>query len=196
MNPASARTTRKLEQQSVISASREVEYRAVHDQRLAVIRSYNIWYGFGHVVAHVYFWVMVFLSLDLASRPLLIAAAITASLIVWFAYRVVLTIDRGVVGLYPRMIFLELSLGYDFYRDYLRSRPRGNTERSFIEKCEQLHAESATELWEQIHSQFNEQDFPADRRITGHFKSAGYYSVVLFWIVVAMILVPVYFPWQ
>jgi hypothetical protein len=166
----------KLEQVPVTSASREVEYKTIHDQRLAVIRSYNIWYAFGHVMAHVYFWLMLFLSLDLASRPLLIAAAITASMIVWFAYRVVLTIDRGVVCLYPRIIFLELSLGYDFYRDYLRSRPRGDTERSLIEKCEQLHTESTTELWEQIHSQFKDQDFLADRRITGHFKSAACYS--------------------
>jgi hypothetical protein len=50
-------------------------------------------------------------------------------------------------------------------------------------------------LWEQIYSQFKDQDFPADRRITGHFKTAAYYSVGLFWIIVAMILAPLYFPW-
>jgi hypothetical protein len=155
-----------------------------------------MWYAFGHLVAHGYFWLMVFLSLDLASKPLLVGAAIVASMIVWFAYRVVLTIDRAVVSLYPRIIFLELSLGCDFYRDYLRSRPNGDTERSFIEKCEQLHAESSAELWGQIHSQFKDRDFPADRRITGHFKSAAYYSVALFWIVVAAILAPVYFALQ
>ena len=196
MDAANDKTTRQLGQEPVASGSHELESRVIHDQRLATIRSYNVWYAFGHVVAHGYFWLMLLLSLDLASRPLLIAAALVASMIVWFAYRVVLTIDRGVVFLYPCIIFLELSLGYDFYRDYLRSRPRGNTERSFIEKCEHLHAESATDLWEQIHSQFKDQDFPADRRITGHFKSAAYYSVILFWIVVAAILLPVYFPWQ
>jgi hypothetical protein len=137
---------------------------------------------------------MLFLSLDLSSKPLLIAAAITASLIVWFAYKVVLMIDRAVVSLYPRIIFLELSLGYDFYRDYLSSRPSGDTERSFIEKCEQLHADSTTELWDQI--LFKDKDFPSDRRITGHFRSAAYFSVALFWIIVAAILTPVYFPLQ
>jgi hypothetical protein len=174
----------------------ETEYRVLHDQRLAVIRSYNVWYAFGHVIAHGYFWLMLFLSLDLSSKPLLFAAAFAASLIVWFAYRVILIIDRGVVGLYPRIVFLELILGYDFYRDYLRRRPRGDTERSFIEKCEQINAATAAELWEQIYSQFKDKDFPADRRITGHFKTAAYYSVGLFWIIVAVILQPVYLPWR
>lgn len=196
MDTANVKATRQPRQERLASGGRELEYKVIHDQRRATIRSYNVWYAFGHAVAHGYFWLMLFLSFDLASRPLLIAAAFIASMIVWFAYRVVLTIDRGVIGLYPRIIFLELSLGYDFYRDYLRSRPRGNTERSFIERCEHLHAESAADLWEQIHSQFKEQDFPTDRRITGHFKRAAYYSVILFWIVVAAILLPVYFPWQ
>ena len=175
-------------------SSREAEYKALHDQRLAVIRSYNMWYAFGHVMAHAYFWLALFVSLDLASKPLLIAAAVTASLIVIFAYRVVLIIDRDVVRLYPRIVFLELILDCDFYRDYLRSRPRGDTERSFIEKCEQLAAAAAPDLWEQVYSQFRQQDFPTDRRITGHFKSAAYYSIALFWIVAALILAPAYFP--
>lgn len=177
-------------------ASGETEYHTLHDQRLAMIRSYNGWYAFGHVMAHGYFWLLLLLSLDLSSKPLLFAAAFVASLIVWFAYRVVLIIDRGVVGLYPRIIFLELMFGYDFYRDFLRRRPRGDTERSFIEKCEQMDTSAPAELWEQIYSQFKEQDFPADRRITGHFKTAAFYSVGLFWIIAAMILLPLYLPWS
>jgi hypothetical protein len=176
------------------SAAPETEYEVIHDQRRGTIRSYNMWYAVGHLVAHGYFWLILFLSLDLASKPLLIGAAIVASMIVGFAYRAVLMIDRAVVSLYPRIIFLELQLGYDFYRDYLRSRPNGDTERSFIEKCEQLHARSTAELWDQIHSQFKENDFPADRRITGYFKSAAYLSVALFWMVAAAILLPIYFP--
>ena len=88
----------------------EFEYQAIHDQRLALIRSYNLWYAFGHAVALSYYWLMLNLSLNLSSRPLLIAAGVTASLVVWFAYRVVLTIDRNVVALYPRIVFLELIL--------------------------------------------------------------------------------------
>jgi len=196
MDAANPRAKRTIPRRHEASTAHETEYGVIHDQRLAVIRSYNVWYGFGHVVAHAYFWLMLTLSLNLASRPLLFATAVTASLIVGFAYRVVLTIDRGVVCLYPRIIFLELVLGFDFYRDYLRRRPRGDTERSFIETCEAIDASSEADLWQQIYSQFKEQDFPADRRITGHFKTAAYYSVGLFWIVIAMILLPLYFPWE
>ena len=174
----------------------EAEYSAIHDQRLALIRSYNLWYACGHLFALVYFGLLLNLSLSLSSRPMLVAAGLSASAIVWFAYRVVLGIDRGVVALYPRIIFLELALGYDFYRDYLRRRPRGDTERSFIEKCEQIEAGSLVELWSQVYSNFNDKDFPGDRRITAQFKSAGYLSVALFWIIIALILVPQYFSWR
>ena len=104
----------------------------------------------------------------------------------------VLTIDRGVVALYPRIVFLEILSGYDFYRDYLRNRPRGDTERSFIETAERIQASDTADLWQQIYSQFKEHDFPADRRITAHFKSAAILSVLLFWAIVAVILLPQY----
>lgn len=196
MDMTSARSKKSVPRPDENAGAHQTEYQVLHHQRLAVIRSYNLWYAFGHVVAHAYFWLMLMLSLDLGSRPMLLAAAVVASLIVWFAYRVVLIIDRGVVSLYPRIIFLELVLGYDFYRDYLRRRPRGDTERSFIEKSEGIVATSEADLWQQIYSHFKDQDFPADRRITRHFKIAAFYSVGLFWIIVAMILVPLYFPWE
>lgn len=192
---AMAKVELKSERMSAGPLSCEAEYQALHDQRLSVIRSYNAWYAFGHVIAHAYFWLLLFVSLDLSSRPMLIAAAVTASLIVLFAYRVVLIIDRDVVRLYPRIVFLELVEGANFYRDYLRSRPRGDTERSFIERCEQIASSGGADLWEQVYSQFKEQDFPTDRRVTAHFKTAAYLSIALFWILVAMILLPAYFPW-
>ncbi len=192
---ANAKTEFTKRRTPVATPVHETEYKILHDQRLTVIRSYNLWYAFGHVVAHAYFWLMLFLSLDLSSKPMLFAAAAASSIIVWFAYRVILIIDRDVVRLYPRIVFLELLMDYDYYRDYLRSRPRGDTERSFIEKCEQIETASAADLWEQVYSQFKQQDFPADRRITGHFNRAAYLSIALFWIVTGMILLPLYFPW-
>jgi hypothetical protein len=98
------------------------------------------------------------------------------------------------IWLYPRLIFLEIVLGFHSYRDYLRRRPRGDSERAFIETCEQIHAASPSDLWDQINSRFKERDFPADRRITGHFKWAAFLSVALFWVIVAIILQPAYFP--
>lgn len=196
MNVRKSRAGPGIDDWQVPAGAKETEYKAIHDQRLALIRSYNLWYAFGHVIAHSYYWLLLNLSLRISSRPLMIATGIAASLVVWFAYRVVLTIDRGVVALYPRIVFLELVLDYDFYRDYLRNRPRGDTERSFIEKCERIVASTAADLWDQIYSQFKDQDFPADRRITSHFRSAAYCSVGLFWIIIAMVLLPQYLPWS
>jgi len=190
-----SRTERKNSRLQIAAGAYETEYTAIHDQRLSLIRSYNIWYAIGHAVALAYYWFLLYLSLSLASRPLMIAAGVTASAVIWFAYRMVVQIDRGVVALYPRIIFLELMLDYDFYRDYLRRRPRGDTERSFIEKAEQIEADNARDLWDQLYSQFKSQDFPGDRRITAQFKSAAYLSIVLYWIIIAMILLPQYFPW-
>jgi hypothetical protein len=188
-----ARIERKNGRTHAGAAAFETEYKAIHDQRLALIRSYNIWYAIGHAVAFAYYWLLLYLSLSLSSHPLMIAAGVTASVVIWFAYRMVVQIDRGVVALYPRIIFLELMLDYDFYRDYLRRRPRGETERSFIEKAEQIEEASAQELWDQLYSQFKSQDFPGDRRITAQFKSAAYLSIGLYWIIIAMILLPQYF---
>ncbi len=180
---------------SSASDSGSLEYAEVHEQRMALIRSYNMWYAIGCIIAFGSFWMMLNLSLTIASRPMMIAGAIVASAVIWFTYRAVLSIDREVVRLYPRIVYLEIMLGYDFYRDYLRRRPRGNSERSFVEKSEQLSAENPDQLWDQIYSHFNQNDFPGSRRVSSHFRSATYLSIVLFWLTIALILVPQYFPW-
>jgi hypothetical protein len=123
----------------------------------------------------------------------MVAAGVIGTAIVWFAYQVVINIDRGVVALYPRIVFLELVLGYDFYRDYLRRRPRGGTERSFIEKCEQISAETTDELWPEIYSQFNAKDFPGSRRLTVHFRLAAGLTTIMYWVIIGVIVLPQYF---
>ncbi|MBL4597460.1 MAG: hypothetical protein JKX93_00685 [Rhizobiaceae bacterium] len=170
------------------------EYKEIHEQRMALIRSYNVWFAIGCAIAFSSFWLILNLSLTMSSRPMLIAGALVASAIMGFSYRAVLSIDREVVALYPRIIFLELLLGYDFYRDYLRRRPRGNSERSYVERCEQIDADNPYELWGKTYSLFNRNDFPAARRLSVHFKKASYFSIILFWLIIALILVPQYFP--
>ncbi len=170
------------------------EYKEIHKQRMALIRTYNMWFAIGCGIAFSSYWLILYLSLTMASRPMLIAGALVASVIIWFSYRAVLSIDREVVALYPRIIFLELMLGFDFYRDYLRSRPRGNSERSYIERCEQIDVENSQDLWNQIYSLYNQRDFPAGRRLSAHFKKAAYLSAILFWIIIALILAPQYLP--
>ncbi len=195
----STMSTKKTTEQAVQASTESnqfsaTEYAEIHDQRMALIRSYNLWYAIGCAVAFGLFWLILNLSITVGSRPIMTAGAVVASIVMWFAYRAVLSIDREVVALYPRIIYLEFVLGYDFYRDYLRRRPRGNSERSFIERCEQIKAENPQQLWDQIYSFFDQKDFPASRRLSSHFKSAAYLSVALFWLIVILILAPQYFP--
>lgn len=171
----------------------QTEYAAIQEQRVALIRSYNVWYVFGVAASLSSYWVVTFMALRVSSVPLMVAAGVIGTAIVWFAYRVVLGIDRGVVALYPRIVFLELILGYDFYRDYLRRRPRGGTERSFIEKCEQIDAETTGELWPEIYSQFNAKDFPGSRRLTVHFRMAAILTTIMYWVIIGVIILPEYF---
>jgi len=170
------------------------EYKEIQKQRMALIRTYNMWFAIGCGIAFSSYWLILNLSLTISSRPMLIAGALVASVVIWFSYRAVLSIDREVVALYPRIIFLEITLGYDFYRDYLRRGPRGNSERSYIERCEQIDTENPQQLWKNIYSLYNQSDFPASRRLSAHFKKAAYLSVILFWIIIALILAPQYFP--
>ena len=100
----------------------QAEYESLHAQRLNLIRNYNLWYVFGLIVSMSSYWVLMHLSLSVSSLPLMIAGGLIATVTVMFAYRVVVTFDAEVVALYPRIIFLELMMGYDFYRDFLRER--------------------------------------------------------------------------
>lgn len=184
---------RSLDEARAVGPVYATEYAAIQKQRAALILQYNIWYAIGLAKSIASFWLIVYLSVSIGSLPLMIGAGTIGTCIAWFAYRVVLTIDRGVVELYPRIVFLELVLEFDFYRDYLRRRPRGDTERSYIEKCEQIDAETTVALWREIYSQFNAKDFPGDRRVTTHFKQAAYLSVAMYWIIVAVTILPQYF---
>ena len=86
MTSASLRMPRKNSSSHGSAGTHETEYMAIHEQRLALIRAYNIWYIVGHAMALAFYWLLLYLSLRLASRPLLIAAGVTASAVVWFAY--------------------------------------------------------------------------------------------------------------
>ena len=171
----------------------ETEYTALHNQRINLIRSYNMWYAFGFAVSLSSFWVLIYFSLSVSSVPLMVAAAVVASLVAIFAYRVVANIDRDVVALYPRIVFLELVMDMDFYRDFLRRRPRGETERSFIEKSEKIEADTTADLWRKVYAEFNARDFPCSRRLTKHFRLAAILCIIMYWVVIAVILLPQYF---
>ncbi|MDP6788543.1 MAG: hypothetical protein QGI13_15600, partial [Rhodospirillales bacterium] len=101
------------------------EYIAIHDQRIALIRSYTVWYFIGLPTSIAVFSFFIYFGLTIGNIPLIALGGIISSLISWVTYSISLAVDREVVGLYPRIVFLEILLGYDFYREYLRRSPRG-----------------------------------------------------------------------
>ena len=124
-------------------------------------------------------------SQTLDTRSWLIFGGLVSSGFVWMAHGVSCSIDSGVIALYPRIIFLEIILDYQFYRDYLRRRPRGESERRFIEKCENISAPNTAQLWREIHTDFNSKDFPRSRRIHRHYRWMAFGSVLVYWFTIA-----------
>jgi hypothetical protein len=134
----------------------------------------------------------LYFGLTIGNIQLIAFGGIISSLTSWVTYSISLSVDKEVVGLYPRIIFLEFLLGYDFYREYLRRSPHGDTERSFVEKCENANAETADDLWREVRNNFNLKDFPSQRRMTKHYKRIAIGSVVTYWVTIALIF-PLFF---
>lgn len=179
---------RNVDKLGVAEPTYHFEYLAIHDQRLALIRNYTNWYILGLAISMAIFWVFMWVALTSANLPLLIFGGVVASFFVWMSHAVSTTIDRSVVALYPRIIFLELVLDYQFYRDYLKQRPGGETERRFIDKCEAIQSATTDELWEQIRALFDPNDFPRGRRIFRHYRLMSWGSLAIYWVTIAMIV--------
>lgn len=165
------------------------EYLAIHDQRRALIRNYTNWYIIGLTISMAVFWVFMWVALTSVNLPLLIFGGVVASFLVWMSHVVSCSIDDGVVALFPRIIFLEILLDYQFYREYLKRRRRGETERRFISKCEAIEITTTDDLWAQICTDFNPRDFPRRRRMFKHYKLMAFGSLAIYWLTIAMIII-------
>ena len=101
-------------------------------------------------------------------------------------YSISVSVGREVVRLYPRTIFLEILLGYSFYREYLRRSPSGETESSVCEKYETATAEAVDDLWREVKNNYNFKDFPIQRRMTKNCKRIAIGSVITCWVTIAL----------
>jgi hypothetical protein len=63
---------------------------------------------------------------------------------VWFF------IDRTIRGYYPRLLALELMLGFHFWRETLKALKE--KEQAYVEECERVGkgASSASDLWQRV----------------------------------------------
>ncbi|MDA0261824.1 MAG: hypothetical protein O3A21_06485 [Proteobacteria bacterium] len=179
---------RKVDSLTVAEPEYHYEYIAIHNQRVALIRNYTTWYVVGLAISMLMFWVFLWVGLISNFLSLIVLGAIVSTIFIVVAHSVACSIDDGVISLYPRIIFLEIILDYQFYRDFLRRRPRGETERRFIEKCENIKAETTDALWRDIHTDFNSKDFPRSRRIYRHYRWMMLGSIIIYWISGALVV--------
>ena len=179
---------RKVDSLTVAEPEYHYEYIAIHNQRVALIRNYTTWYVVGLAISMLMFWVFLWVGIISNFLSLIVLGAIVSTIFIVVAHSVACSIDDGVISLYPRIIFLEIILDYQFYRDFLRRRPRGETERRFIEKCENIKAETTDALWRDIHTDFNSKDFPRSRRIYRHYRWMMLGSIIIYWISGALVV--------
>jgi hypothetical protein len=70
----------------------------------------------------------------------------------------------------------------------LKRRPRGETERRFVEKCEASQAATTDELWTQVCAEFNPADFPRRRRMFRQYMLMALGSLAIYWVTIALII--------
>ncbi len=95
---------------------------------------------------------------------LLITGGIFSIMGVIFCLWMALRIDRAVVRLYPRIVFLELLLGFQYYRNYLKYLGENNPEYSFVVQVENIVMVDDEETWLKTLKCFAENGFSSARR--------------------------------
>ena len=111
-----------------------------------------------------------------------------ATLIILFARYYTSVLDRDMVRLFPRIIFLEIVLGYRFYRDFLRAKDKTGAAGAYIAGCEELEAESPAELWEKVTGDFDPGLFPSTQR--GH-RILDWAAMIMVFLFVAIMLLAI-----
>lgn len=141
-----------------------VEYECIHNNRIHWVNSLNQWYrlGLGGSLAAYGFFITT--SVLGEKQQLLLLGTAFATGILWFCVYSALKIDKAVVGLYPRIVALEIFLGFDFYLTYLKNTKNGGTENRFVTECLQLSHDDFDQFWQQVKTKHQPQDFPSTRR--------------------------------
>lgn len=153
------------------------EYQSIHNQRIALVRIIHTWYATGLPASAV-----IFSFFYNQSHGEDIVAPIFGVIVLVFVVGICFRFDQAVVGLYPRIIALELMLDYHFYRNYLRKQ-----ESDFIQELEQKieSVKTTKDLWDKTEKYFTKR-----KKFEG-FESFGHRGHSLF-VVTSMILAVVY----
>lgn len=157
------------------------EYDCIQNNRIHWVDILNHWYrlGFGGSLAAYGFFLTT--SVLGENQLLLLLGTPFAVGILWFCVYRALKIDQAVVNLYPRIVALEIYLGFDFYLTYLKNIKIAGTEIRFVNECQQLQRDDFEKLWSEVKKKHQPQDFPSTRR---NHKDLIFSSVALTFIYV------------
>jgi len=129
------------------------EYQAIHNQRIATGRIIHVWYQIAFAASPLIFGLILGLAKDQNGRfadgwlMLAAAGAGAAPLVVALTF-VLCFLDKAIVTYYPRLLALEIMLGFQFWRHALR----GQGGAAYVDKCESEASQAvrATELWDRV----------------------------------------------
>ena len=168
------------------SAFLHFEYSALHNYRIALTRRVDLWHQIGFPAAFVVFG--FFFNWGTAERDglILLSGAGAASGILFFVKHYTSILDQRAIGLYPRIIALELILQFYFFRDYLRTLPQqspNGAERAFVEQAEALAAQHPDNLYEAIQANFDPTQFTLRPRLLNRLQQASWVLISAFWLI-------------
>ena len=176
------------------SSTYHFEYVAIQNKRNALVRHIHLWHsmGFPASIAIYSFFANFALGKErIINIVLLVLGAMFGTIIIKFTRKYTKSIDKTVVQLYPRIIALEIMLGYQFFRNYLKNIPKGTKEIEFVKKCENFDTKNPNELWEKIIAKktFNPEDFDPSRRGHGILDKAANGLSIMFFVVSFILIV-------
>ena len=146
------------------------EYMAIQNQRVAMVNLMHIWHQIGFPAAVLVYATLIGQSGDQHSAWHAVAAFLLAVALLFMVRLYARRLDAKAIMLYPRIVTLEVVLGFRFYRDYLsRAEVVPAGRRGFVQEAEALAARGTLDLDEysrQVSGAFCPLSFPASRR--GH----------------------------
>lgn len=160
------------------------EYTNIHNHRLALLKRLDTWHQICIPASFVVFGFFYQLGASRESAILLISAAILSSIIILMMILYARRIDRKIIESYPRILTIEILLGYHFYRDYLGNL--GERESEFVRRCQEITYTCPDQLHEAVSSEFSHCYFPLTTRHTARLHFGAGVLIAAF-IVMALI---------
>jgi hypothetical protein len=175
------------------------EYQVIHNQRVASGRIIHIWYQIAFASSPLIFSSILSLARDgsgtFRDGGIMVLAIVAGAAPPFFSLFYVWSfIDRTIRGYYPRLLALELMLGFQFWRETLKAHQ--GEEKAYVEECERARqvAVSASEFWERVRKIRMARFSPLKRGHLAPLVAAG--GLTILYVVIVLYLWPGNGLWQ